>query len=332
MTDLKFNIGIIGKNFGHKVIYESLKSIKNTNVLAFSSKKKSGKNFNRKIKILKNYKELIKNKSIDIVIIASPPKTHERIVKYCIKYKKNFFCEKPALFLSNKIEKFKKKLLKKKIYCMVNYEFDKIKAINYFKNNFLKKIKIKKVEIIWNIKTLNNNKSWKNEHKYGGGVYYNYICHVIFYIIKLFGDIGSFKINKNKSKSEKRLKIIFKLNKGFKVNLNFCHCIENKKAQPIHRISIFTSRKKYILESKTNKISDAFNLYEKTKNKKKILYLDKEKEKDFRIYPTKKNIKIFLDNIQKYKNQFGNIELAYKVNNLISKLEKKKSNSMYDKT
>ena len=47
----RINIGIIGRNFGYKVIYRALKNIKDFKVLGFSVKRKSNKFTSEKIKI-----------------------------------------------------------------------------------------------------------------------------------------------------------------------------------------------------------------------------------------------------------------------------------------
>ena len=51
----KINLGIIGKNFGYKVIYNAIKDDKSFNVLGFAFKKKKKiKKLEKEIKIIKN--------------------------------------------------------------------------------------------------------------------------------------------------------------------------------------------------------------------------------------------------------------------------------------
>ena len=93
----KINVGIIGRNFGYKVIFKALKNIKDFfNVIGFSFKKKKIDSFPKDIKIYKNWKSLISDKKINAVFISSPPKTHKEIIKYSIKKKKHIFCDKPV--------------------------------------------------------------------------------------------------------------------------------------------------------------------------------------------------------------------------------------------
>ena len=54
----KINIGIIGKNFGYKVIYNAVKKIKFYNTVAFSFRKKTNFQKNKKIIIYKDWKKM----------------------------------------------------------------------------------------------------------------------------------------------------------------------------------------------------------------------------------------------------------------------------------
>jgi len=80
---------------------------------------------------------------------------------------------------------------------MVNYEFAEIEAFRFFKNNVLKKkIKIKKISLNWFIGLRKrSNNTWKEKHEKGGGMIFNYVCHSIFYLEFLFGEILSVKSN-----------------------------------------------------------------------------------------------------------------------------------------
>ena len=140
----EINIGIIGRNFGYKVIYNAIKKDKSFNVLGFSFKKKILKNsLPEGVKIYQNWKHLISDKKISAIIISSPPKTHKEIIKFALKRKKNIFCDKPVTTSLKDISIICKLLKKKRIINMVNYEFSNIEAFKIFKKKYLKKIKIK---------------------------------------------------------------------------------------------------------------------------------------------------------------------------------------------
>ena len=81
---------------------------------------------------------------------------------------------------------------------MVNYEFLNIDAFNFFRSKILKKINIKKVTVNWFIKIPTNNRSkWKNKHKQGGGNFFNYIGHSLYYLEKLLGKLIIKKVYSN---------------------------------------------------------------------------------------------------------------------------------------
>ena len=60
----KINVGIIGRNFGHKVIFRSISKINSFNVYGFSFKNTQKKiNLPKNIKIFSNWKKLISEKN-----------------------------------------------------------------------------------------------------------------------------------------------------------------------------------------------------------------------------------------------------------------------------
>ena len=86
----KINVGIIGRNFGYKVIFQSILKIKTMNVYGFSFKQQKKKiNLPKKIKIYRNWKKLISEKKIQAIIISAPPVLHEEMILYAIKKNKH---------------------------------------------------------------------------------------------------------------------------------------------------------------------------------------------------------------------------------------------------
>ena len=69
----KINVGIIGKNFGYHVIYKSFLKNKEYRVKGFSFKSKKNNNIKipKNIKIYPNWKKLVLDKEIDIVVTLS---------------------------------------------------------------------------------------------------------------------------------------------------------------------------------------------------------------------------------------------------------------------
>jgi hypothetical protein len=114
----------------------------------------------KKILNSKNYS--LKNlEKVDWVVIATPNKTHYKIIKACIKIKKNIFCEKPlTLKLTEAVELYKlAKLNKVKLIVsdLSQYKkkipinrkintFQRFKNSNDFVNN-----KIKRYDLLYNL-------------------------------------------------------------------------------------------------------------------------------------------------------------------------------------
>ena len=302
----KINVGIIGRNFGYKVIYRALKNIKDFNVIGFSFKNKNLKSFPKDIKVYKNWKSLISDKKINAVFISSPPKTHKEIIKYSIRKNKHVFCDKPVTTSLKDISEICRNLEDKKIINYVNYEFNNIEAFKIFKKKYFPKLKISKVNIDWFIKIPKKGRSsWKNNHKMGGGNFFNYICHILFYMENFFGilEIYNSKLKNMKNKFELKTKLITK-DKKTRVNLNFKTISQVSKTKSYHKIVFHSNKGNYILFTKMNNLFDQFLLL---KNKK-IIFKPKEISHDFRLKPTKNNIISFKNSILKKKNSNPNFQ------------------------
>lgn len=325
----KINLGIIGKNFGYKVIYKSFLKNKKYKVKGFSFKSKKLNNIKipKNIKIYDDWKRLILDKKIDAIVVAAPPLLHDKIIKFAIKNNKHIFCEKPFT-CSLKKANITCDLLKKNnnISHMVNYEFPLIEAFQFFKKNIATKILIKEINLNWfiklNRKTINN---WKENHTRGGGIIFNYICHLIYYLEFLFGNINSTKniISSEKENDVRILKGKFYFINDLVANLNIQVGDLNNKIKPIHQIKINSNKGIYALESQLNNLSDKFKLVmlEKKSNKvKRTLFEEKNNKDDFRIRPTFKNSKKFSDWILKGKMQNPNFYDAKRIHEIINKV------------
>ena len=316
-TNKIINVGIIGKNFGYKVIYKAISKYKKFKVVGFSYKNTQEKlQFPNKIKIYLNWKKLILDKKIDAIFICTPPIYHKDIINLALKENKHIFCEKPVTNSYYEISKICNNLNKNLIH-QVNYEFSHIKAFDYFKKKFQEKITIKDVHIKWFIKSFNREKSWKDKKSQGGGIYYNYICHTLYYIENLFG-----KINLNKLKIYKKgndLKMNFEIsNKKLIIPVNFEFKILKFDSiiRPIHQINIKSQKHEFILSSKIDNIYDQFLL----KKNNKIIFKPKFTVDDFRIRPTSKNIDLFYKSILSNKNIGPTFFDAKKIHHIIKKI------------
>ena len=314
----KINIGIIGGNFGYKVIYRALKNIKDFRVMGFSVKKISNRFISEKIKIYKNWKNLISDKKIDAIFISSPPFTHRKIIEFAIKKNKHIFCDKPVSTNIKNITKLCNKLQNKRLVNFVNYEFRHIEAFRIFKIKYLPKIKVKKVKVNWSIKIPQKGRSkWKEDLTKGGGNFFNYICHILFYLEDFFGilEIYDSKLKNSKNKFELKTELLTK-DKKTKVSLNFRTIGQANKSKPYHKIIFHSDKGNYCLFTKMNNLFDQFLLL---KNKK-ILFKPKEINYDFRLKPTYRNLVSFKNSIVNRNNGRPNFENALRIHFLINEI------------
>ena len=314
----KINVGIIGKNFGYKLIFNVIQRLKEFNTIAFCFKNPSNFKTVNKIKIYTDWKKMLSNKKINAVIISSPPETHLEIIKTAIKKKIHIFCEKPVTKSYKQVIQVTNLLKNKKLFHIVNYEFPKIAAFKFFKKNILKKIYIKKIQVNWTIKISQQKRSsWKNSHNRGGGIFYNYICHSIYYLEDLFGDFVIEKLDKNKKKNPTSIKIKLRnIKKNFIIYVNFKILSLKSKQKPIHQIKIFSKKNNFELFSKTESLSDQFIL----KKSNKVIFKPINDKKDFRFYPVFTNLKNFQKSINEKKLLKPNFFDAKKIHFIINEL------------
>lgn len=315
----KINVGIIGRNFGYKVIYKALIKHKYFNVIGFSFKKKiSNIILPKNIKIYKNWKQLVSNKKIKAIFIASPPNTHKEIINFSLKKKKHIFCEKPVTKSLKEISDICKKLKNENIIHYINYEFGNIDAFQEFKKKYFPKINIKKVKINWFVKNPTESRSqWKITHSTGGGNFYNYICHTLFYLENLFGKIKITNSNfVNKINKFELITDFRQENKNINIKLTFKTIAKKSDLKPQHKISFNSNKGNFTIFSKAENLNDEFLLLKDNK----IIFKPELIDFDFRINPTFQNLKFFHQNIKDRKNRKLNFHTAKRVHLLIDQI------------
>ena len=181
-----------------------------------------------------NYKKKLKD--LDWVFVATPDKTHFRIVRNLLNLKKNVFCEKP-LTLNYKKSKILFDLAKKKGTKLY---------VDDIQNFYKKKINIKKINIITRKKLGNDDP--KN-------LLYRFAYHDFYFLVDQF--------KKRKIKSIQILDKLkdLKFNIKFKDDHIFKFCYSLNSLEKIHKINNcnFTTKKdlltimiKKVLKKKVN--------------------------------------------------------------------------------
>ena len=169
----KINIGLIGTgNIAeeHIKIFKTMKNICLYGVTSktnkFSNQIKLKYNF---IKVFKNYNDMAIDKNIDALFIVVSPDQSFNVIKHIIKYKKPFFCEKPAGLSLYQSKILKDLYLKYKTPNLIgfNRRYYSVfkKGLDHLENNGgIRAINIEAHERFWKIKEIikpNIKKKWQ---------------------------------------------------------------------------------------------------------------------------------------------------------------------------
>ena len=235
------NICLIGYGKWGKILYKKLKDISNVSLVL------------RK----KNY-SIKKIKNVDWVVIATPESTHYKIIKDCIKIKKNVFCEKPL------VKKFKQ--------AQKLYKLAKAKGVKLVVSDLSRyKKKIPLSSHVNTFKRFKNSPEDKNIITKRYDLLYRFAYHDIGYIY-----------NNVKNKSLKFIKIIYskrilKFYLEFEnIKFSFLYdTINKKKIYTLNKISL--SQKNDILKKMLNDFIIEKKLF--ISNEKKSIFIIKILEK-----------------------------------------------------
>ena len=132
---MKIKSIVIGSGVGLKHV-EAINKYKNCEVIAIcendKSKHKNLKRKFKKIKIIKNFKEIQKLKEkINLISIASYDSDHFRQIKFLSKICKNFIVEKPIVLSPLELKKLRDIVKRKKIKIISNLV---LREVRLFKN------------------------------------------------------------------------------------------------------------------------------------------------------------------------------------------------------
>tara|TARA_S200000501_G_scaffold378702_1_gene442908 strand:- start:2140 stop:3090 length:951 start_codon:yes stop_codon:yes gene_type:complete len=260
---------IFGSNFGSIIHLKAIKKLKNLKKIFICSPNINNKDFkNNRIIKLKNYKKALKYQQ-EIVGIVTPPTIQKKICEHIIKDKqkiKYILLEKPVASRYKDTKKIINGLVKRNIKFLVNFIFENVSAIKKLVK-ILRRKKILQVRYNWSFQQMyfqNKIKTWKTNHKLGGGLINFYLIHV-FYNLNLF--LNELKIIKLESKKTGKLitKLDLLLQDKYKTNIFINININSNKRE--HMLLFKTIKNNYLIINKSKDWVKNFNLY---KDKKKI--------------------------------------------------------------
>lgn len=322
----KIKAAIIGTGFGHYVIAKALKRFPNIQIVSICGKnhqKTKLISINENIKsYYTDWKSMLKNEKIDLLLIATLPALQFKILSY-IKNKniKYLFIEKP---LANNYKNILKlfKIYSKKKNLLVDFLFLEIDLFQKFKTLYTRnKSKFNNIRVKWSFNAFhfkNNLETWKKDLTKGGS-YYFYFIHVIHYFIEIFGNIEKIKtIKLNKKKTNLFLEGYTDDNKVF-----FLHFDCNNKTKVEHSVEVFSDKDHLKLCNKSKNHVNGFILNYKINNKKNVItqkkLFNKKNENDLRIDLIYNLIKKLL---MKKKIKIYNINSAFNASSQLEKILK----------
>lgn len=140
-----------------------------------------------------DYKELLSDKNVDAIYIATPPKYHHYYVLEAAKYKKPIYVEKPMALTVKECEEMINICKEYQTSLYVAYYRRGQEKFNYVKNLIINKSlgKIRSFHYVFSqelIKTPNRDWLFKSEES-GGGQLYDIGSHMVDMFLYLFGEV-----------------------------------------------------------------------------------------------------------------------------------------------
>ncbi len=297
----KIDIGIIGLGVGRWHLETYMKSNYVNNIYISDLNKNTEKKF---LKISKNihqssFKEMLKNKNIKIISLASYDNYHFKQVISCLNNNKNVFVEKPLCMFKHELKKIyikqkkTKLLLSSNLVLRTNPLFQNLKR--KIKRDFFGKIFFIEGDYLWG--RVEKFYGWRSRLKYYSKIYGAavHMIDLITWILRQKPKYVYAEGNKIGTKSEMKFNSFVILNLIFKNNLIVKITGNGPCVYPhFHGLKIFGSKKTFSHDNQ------ATNIYSKKKVKKFNLKSN--------YYPAKSNrfkiLESFIEGVIKKKSKY----------------------------
>ena len=321
----KIDTALIGCGYWGTNIAKSLIAIKRT-IYVYDQNQNNckilKKRFSNFINIEKNLSNILVNKRIKNVILATPPSKNFKLLKIFIKNKKNIFIEKPGLKNVNEINYFKK--FKNNKILMFGYIYMFNNYINFIKKFVTDKKNGKVLYLKFqrqNLGPIRNDVSVSHDLS-------SHDLSILYYIL---GELPKNVTESSYSILKKKLPDISNLSAKFK---NIYIDIHNSWLNPdkVRRITVVTKKKMLLFDEmkKKNKIM-IYNKYAEYpkisefnnkffRQKAKIYFGKNYSPKIKSNNPLLDELKYFFRCIKRNKKPFTNIDFAKKILNVLDKL------------
>ncbi len=245
-------VGVIGLTFGKAVHIPALKLDSRVSVAAVCSASARAAAVAGEFGIQKHFKdwrELLADKSIDAVTIATPPSIQAEILPEALKAGKHVFCEKPMGASSKQTLEFAKLAEKMRLANMVDFEFPELETWKRAKRELARMGQIKLVIATWQVQASGYKEKvpgWKVSPNQGGGTLRYLGCHCLYYIEWMLGPI--LNVSAQLSASGDLVRAQINLKNGGAVEL----CVgANTPGTTLHRIELWAEHGRLLLENST---------------------------------------------------------------------------------
>jgi len=185
------SVGIIGAGYGLTSLLPVLELIPDYKVVCVATKPGVDEKPNIESSPLNEVffttpMDLIRNSEIEVVLIASPPTTHEEYAIAALTAGKNIYCEKPVGLNFGSTERILQAARQSKKQFTVGYQFRFDPMIRWLKHQILSDEigEVTRVEIQWETSGASRTpiESWRNKLNLGGGVLRDFGSHVFDYL------------------------------------------------------------------------------------------------------------------------------------------------------
>lgn len=188
------NVGLIGlgkMGISHLAIANAHPLVKSVGVCDSASYLRGVLTKYTKFRVFTDYRELLNEKALDAVIIATPSRYHGEIVREALNRNLHVFCEKPFCLDAAEGKALAELALTRGVVNQVGYHFRFVGTFKEAKRlvdaNVLGRIHHIKAEAYGPVVLRPKGATWRATGSEGGGCLYDYACHVIDIVNYLVG-------------------------------------------------------------------------------------------------------------------------------------------------
>ena len=309
------NVSIIGYGYWGAKLARNFQNSSYFNISSISDKNKinlskARKNFPQ-VKCYADYKKIIRNDVLDLIIVSTPTSSHFKIAKFVLENSKHVLVEKPLCLSLQQVKKLNKIAKIKKRMIFVDYPFLFSGTINHIK----KIIDCNKYGKILEIESFREQAPVRND----SNVIWDLGAHDISLLIYLLNDKPySIKSIKKKNINKKLCDSVY-INLKYKNNLNVL--IKNSWGSPTKIRLLKIKFKKAILYCDENESLYKIKIYSNRKQKNWTDYSLEIPEIDL-TEPLAKMTHYIFHSIKKNKNLLFENNFNVKVTSLLEKIDK----------